>query len=189
MKTISSFAVSLLLLASTSLVASDAMKERVVSKADMHHAAEAITAIQKQDPSIKKFFDKSCAYVIYPSVGEGALIVGGAHGKGLVYEKGSDGQFSLVGYSELTKVSAGLQAGGQSYREIVFFENKTAFADLKKGKAQLSAQASGVALKRGSASEAAYKDGVAVFLMPKKGVMGELSVGSQQMSYERAKRK
>lgn len=33
------------------------------------------------------FFDKSYGYAVFPTVGKGGLIVGGAHGSGHVYEK------------------------------------------------------------------------------------------------------
>ena len=35
-----------------------------------------------------EFFDKSYAYAVFPTVGKGGLVIGGAHGTGRVYERG-----------------------------------------------------------------------------------------------------
>ena len=45
---------------------------------------KAILAIKKADPGIQKFFDNSAGYAVFPGVGKGGLIVGGAFGRGLV---------------------------------------------------------------------------------------------------------
>src|SRR6476620_12274458 len=68
------------------------------------------------------FFAKSYGYAVCPTIGKGGLVVGGAHGSGRVYEKGT-----YVGDSSMTQVSVGLQAGGEAYSEIIFFQDKRAF--------------------------------------------------------------
>src|SRR5687768_2195036 len=68
------------------------------------------------------FFAKSYGYAVFPTVGKGGFIVGGAHGKGRVYRQGSP-----VGETSMTEVSVGAQAGGQAFSQIVFFEDKRAF--------------------------------------------------------------
>ncbi len=68
-------------------------------------------------------FDQAHGYALFPNVGKGGFIVGGAVGNGVVYEKGKP-----IGTAKLTQVTAGFQAGGQSYREVVFFENREALA-------------------------------------------------------------
>src|ERR1700730_3839300 len=67
------------------------------------------------------FFDTAYGYAVFPTVGEGGLIVGGALGKGRVYVHGK-----LVGNATLKQLSAGFQAGGKAYSEIIFFEDKRA---------------------------------------------------------------
>ena len=52
-----------------------------------------------------RFFDTSYAYAVFPTVGEGGLIVGAALGKGRVYVQGK-----LVGDAKLKQLSAGLIA-------------------------------------------------------------------------------
>ena len=59
--------------------------------------------------------------------------------------------------------------------------------DLQRFKAekfQFAAETSAVALKSGIAFNAKYKDGVAVFALPKAGLMADASVGGQKFSYK-----
>src|ERR1700674_4606496 len=65
------------------------------------------------------FFHKSYAYAVFPTVGEAGFVVGGAMGKGHVYVHGH-----LVGDTTMGQVSAGFQAGGKAYSQIIFFEDK-----------------------------------------------------------------
>ena len=135
------------------------------------------------DPGIKKYVKKSVGYIVFPRIEKGAIGIGGAYGRGKVYARGAH-TFGLIGYAELTQISAGLQLGGQSYSEIIFFENKKAFNKFKRGEIQLGAQASAVALKKGVSAKAVFKNGVAVVILKEEGLMGELSVGGQKLSYQ-----
>src|SRR5262249_42007133 len=108
-------------------------------------------------------------------------IVGGAHGKGCVYEK-----TNFVGHVTMTQASVGAQVGGQTFAEIIFFETPAALSDFKSGKFEMSAEASAVALKDGASAAAKYKDGVAVFTQSKKGLMASATVGGQKFKFEPA---
>ena len=70
----------------------------------------------------KAYFHNSYGYAVFPGIGKGGFIVGGAHGNGRVFRKGV-----YVGDSSMTQVSVGLQAGGQAYSMIIFFEDERAF--------------------------------------------------------------
>jgi lipid-binding SYLF domain-containing protein len=140
---------------------------------------EAVANFLKTDPTLQKFVDESSGYAIFPSVGKGGLVVGGARGKGLLYEKGA-----VTGQATMTQASFGAQAGGQSFAEIIFFETPTALNDFKTGKFEMSADLSAVAAAQGAAKSAKYKDGVAVFTLPKKGLMVQASIGGQKFKFE-----
>ena len=140
---------------------------------------QAVTSILSADPSVQKFIDQSPGYAIFPSVGKGGLVVGGAHGKGLLYEKGA-----VTGQTSMTQASIGAQAGGQSFSEIIFFQTPQAVSDFKGGKFEMSAEVSAVAVSKGAAQSADYKNGVAVFTLPKKGLMVQASVGGQKFKFE-----
>lgn len=139
----------------------------------------AVTRAKQEDPSLETFFDRSAGYAVFPTVGKGAVGVGGAYGRGQLLENGV-----VVGYCTLTQASIGLALGGQAYTEIIFFETQAALDKFKSGNFAFAAQASAVALKSGAAANAKYDDGVAVFTMSEAGLMYEASIGGQKFSYE-----
>ena len=149
-------------------------------KVDDSEVAEAVAAFKNEDPGMKVFFDEAYGYAIFPSVGKGGIGVGGAYGKGKVYEKGR-----RIGTTKLTQVSIGFQLGGQAYREIIFFSDKNALDDFTGGNFEFTAQASAVAVTAGAATDTDYSGGVAVFTLPKGGLMYEASIGGQKFSFDR----
>jgi lipid-binding SYLF domain-containing protein len=142
-------------------------------------AQQAIDNFKQKDPSVERFFNDSAGYAVFPSVGEGGLIIGGAHGKGLVYERGKP-----VGEATVSKASIGAQVGGQSFSEIIFFQTPQALQDFKAGHYELNAAVSAVVAAEGAAQTANYSQGVAVFTMPKSGVMAQAAIGGQKFSYK-----
>ncbi len=128
---------------------------------------------------MKGFFEDSAGYVIFPNVGKGGFIIGGASGNGVVYDNGT-----AIGMADLKKLNIGLQAGGQAIIEVIFFETDVDLERFKKGDFQFAAETSAVALKSGIAFNAKYKDGVAVFALPKAGLMADASVGGQKFNYK-----
>ena len=145
----------------------------------MIDAKKAKTELLAADSGLQTFFDNSAGYVIFPNVGKGGLIIGGASGKGILYENGI-----AKGMAGLKKLNIGLQAGGQAIIEVIFFETEVDLNRFKQGDFQFSAEASAVAVKSGIAVNAKYKDGVAVFALPKAGLMADASVGGQKFSYD-----
>jgi lipid-binding SYLF domain-containing protein len=149
-------------------------------KADLEKEAEAALATaKKDDPSVAKVFDEAAGYAVFPTVGKGAVGVGGAYGKGVLYEKGI-----TVGYCDLSQASIGFQLGGQGYTEIIAFESQDAVNRFKSGNFAFDAQATAVALKSGAGANAKYANGVAVFTMDEAGLMYEASIGGQKFSYK-----
>jgi lipid-binding SYLF domain-containing protein len=126
-----------------------------------------------------KWFETAHGYAVFPSVGKAGLVVGGAHGKGQVYEQGK-----VVGYTSITQGTIGLQIGAQSFSEIVFFKDKQALAAFQEGNYELGAEATAVALASGASAQAAYSGGVAVVVFGEGGLMAGAAVGGQKFSYE-----
>ena len=139
---------------------------------------EAKKAFLKEDPGMSKFFEGSHGYLIFPNVGKGGLGLGAAAGNGVAFENGA-----MIGYAKLSQVSVGFQAGGQAYREVVFFETSDQMDRFKKNKIEFSAQVSAVAAASGASANAKYVEGVAVFTMAKGGLMYEASVGGQRFKF------
>jgi lipid-binding SYLF domain-containing protein len=154
---------------------SESKKNKII--ADSHTAkAEFI----KTDGLMKGVFDKAYGYVIFPNVGKGGLGVGGAAGNGAVYENNV-----VIGMAKLSQVSVGFQAGGQAYREVIFFESKREMDRFKNSQFEFSAQVSAVAATAGASANAKYTNGVMVFTMQKGGLMYEASVGGQKFKFSK----
>jgi lipid-binding SYLF domain-containing protein len=133
----------------------------------------------KTDPNMSALFASSKGYVIFPKNGKGGLIIGGAGGNGVVYEKGIS-----IGTASMGQVTVGAQVGGASYSEIIFFDNKEALDRFKDSKVEFSSQVSAVALKSGASKDAKYAEGVAVFTQDLTGLMAEATVGGQKFTYK-----
>jgi len=142
-------------------------------------AKDTISLLLSIDPSMQIYFDKSYAYAVFSTVGKGAFIAGVGYGRGLFFENGK-----AIGKVSITQLSAGAQIGGQAYREIVFFRDKDRADDFKNGRFEFGAQLSAIAVTEGVGKAGTYTDGVAVFILPKAGLMAEASVGGQKFSFE-----
>ncbi len=138
----------------------------------------ALAEFERTNPKIKPFLESAYGYAVFPTVAKGAIGIGGAHGDGLVYEKGK-----LIGATTLSQITIGFQLGGQAYRELICFHNKQALDRFKGENFEFDAQASGVAVTAGISFDASYEHGVAIFTMAKGGLMYEASIGGQKFSF------
>jgi lipid-binding SYLF domain-containing protein len=149
-------------------------------------------------PEVAEMMAESHAYAIFPTVGKGGIGIGGAFGQGRVYRGGQH-----IADTSVTKVSFGLQLGGQAFSELILFRNADALEEFSSGKFAFGAEASAVALTAGaqagansmgaSASASDSKPGgsaagewngsMAVFVLAKGGLMYEASVGGQGFTY------
>jgi len=150
---------------------------------DHEDVVKTIAAFKEKDPGIAKFFSSAVGYAVFPSIGKGAIGIGGAHGSGELLVGGN-----AIGKTSMTQVTIGLQLGGQAYAEVIFFQTQDKLNAFKKGDFEFAAQVSAVALKSGASANAKYTDGVLVFTMAKGGLMYEASVGGQKFGYEAYKK-
>jgi len=156
-------------------------------------------ALFKNAGASAEFFPKCYAYAVFPTVGEAGFIVGGAHGKGRVYVHGK-----LVGDTTMTQLSAGFQAGGKAYSQIIFFEDKRSLGEFESGSFEFAAGVSAVAVTAGASASAGtdgatsgasggqkdantsssgYQKGMAVFTIAKGGLMYTATVAGQKFTY------
>lgn len=142
-------------------------------------AQEALAAFKEDDPKVQRYIDVASGYVVIPTVGKGGLGIGGARGKGVLYEDGN-----VTALVTLTQVSFGFQAGGQAYSEFIFFEDDATLENFKRGNYELGAQASAVAVTAGASADANFNGGMAIFTQAKGGLMYEASVGGQKFKVE-----
>ena len=147
-----------------------------------------------------KFFANAYGYAVFPTIGKAGIGVGGAYGKGRVYQRGR-----VIGETTMTQLSIGFQLGGQGYSQIVFFENAEALKKFTEGEFEFGAEASAVAItlaagaKAGTAGATAgasleqgkakmvgvYNNGMAVFTIPKGGLMYEATIAGQKFTFKR----
>jgi lipid-binding SYLF domain-containing protein len=145
---------------------------------DESDVAVVIAKFKEKDPGLAEVFASAAGYAVFPTVGKGGIGIGGARGKGYVYQRGR-----LIGRSTLTQVTIGFQLGGQAYSEVVFLKDQKALDNFKLGHLKLDAQASAIALTARASADLAYRNGVAIVTMAKGGLMYEASVGGQKFSF------
>lgn len=156
-------------------------------------------SVFKNSLAVQPFFDNSFGYAVFPTVGKGGIVVGGAFGKGQVYK-----QRKLSGKVSLSKITIGFQFGGQAFSEIIFFQDRRAYDEFTSGSFEFDASASAVAITAGAQAKAGsegatagasagpatgtqaginYTKGVAVFVHTKGGLMFEAAIGGQKFEF------
>jgi lipid-binding SYLF domain-containing protein len=149
-------------------------------RTEIEREAEVAQAkAERNDNSLARLRENSVGHAVFPSVGKAAVGVGGAYGKGVLFERGE-----VVGYCDVSQATIGLQLGAQSYTEILVFATRDAIDRFKSGNFAFDAQATAVAVRRGSAVNASFSEGVAVFTTDAAGLMLEAAVGGQKFSYQ-----
>jgi lipid-binding SYLF domain-containing protein len=151
--------------------------------------------------TVAPYFDKSYGYAVWRRIARGGLGIGAATGRGQIYRNGQ-----VTGFSRLIDVTIGLQAGGQAYKQIVFFEDERAYNNFTSGNFQFDASASAVAVTAsaearagtqggqasasvGNASGTAatttpgYQRGLQVFTMTTGGLMYQATIGGQRYNF------
>ena len=169
--------------------------------ANVAHASEYDETIElfKHAGESAVFFNNCYAYAVFPTIGAGGLVVGGARGKGHVYVHDR-----VVGDTTMTQLSVGLQAGGKAYSQIIFFQDKRDLDQFESGKFEFNAGASAIAITASASasvgtdrasSEASrattdattngdYQTGMAVFTIAKGGLMFAANIAGEKFSYK-----
>jgi len=145
--------------------------------------------------NVPEMLAESYGYAILPSIGKGAIGVGGAGGTGCVFAGGKH-----TGNVSMGQVTIGFQLGGQAYSQLILFKNSDVYNDFTKGQFEFGADATAVALTYGAQAGAStkgpsasagdtkgvagWKRGMAVFTLAKGGLMYEASIGGQKFNYK-----
>jgi len=154
----------------------------------------------KESPVVKKLFNNSYGYAVFPKIGKAGWVVGGSYGKGQVYRGDT-----VTGKTSVIEGSIGFQFGGKAFREIIFFQDKRAYDEFTSGAFEFGATAQAVAItagaqaKAGTAGKSAgasagpntgvqaqtdYVNGMATFVHSIGGLMYEASIGGQKFTFE-----
>ena len=140
-------------------------------------STEVLESMIEKSPNLQSFYDNSYGYAVFPKVTKGAITIGAAAGKGVIYK-----DHKVVSTSKLKQLTVGVQLGGQQYSEVIFFQTEEAFNNFMNNKLKFDAQASAVALKAGASTDAPYINGVLVFTQAIGGLMYEASLGGQHFA-------
>ena len=150
-------------------------------------------------PAVAPYFTSAYGYAVWPRIFRGGLGIGGATGRGHVYRNGT-----VTGSSRVIDVNIGLQAGGQAYKQIIFFEDQRAYDEFTSEQFQFGADASAVAVtasaqatasttgtqassgagRAGTAAAPGYVRGLQVFSMAIGGLMYQATIGGQKYDFE-----
>lgn len=146
----------------------------------VQEANSTLQTMQSQDPGLRSMLEQSAGYVVFPEIGKGGAIVGGAYGRGIAYQNGQP-----VGFTELNQASLGAQLGGQTFSELIVFEEPQDFEALRDGRLDIGGTAGATVLQTGAAISTQFgDDGIAVFVLPRGGLMVDVSVSGQQINFE-----
>ncbi len=138
-----------------------------------------LTRFKGTDPSLKPLLTGSKGYAVFPDIGKGGFIIGGAYGKGEVFTGDT-----RIGFCDVSQGSIGFQAGAQSYSTVLVFLTDKEFLNFKSGNYTFAANVSAVALAAGAAAQADYAKGVVVLVETRGGLMAEAAVGGQKYTYK-----
>jgi lipid-binding SYLF domain-containing protein len=179
------------------ILAGLAISAEAQRSADVSETVELFRAI----PEVAPYFQSAYGYAVWPRIARGGFIFGGSRGKGQIFVGGA-----VVGTSTLVEASVGFQAGGQTYRQVIFFQNAAAYESFAKDGFEFDAQAQAVAVTAsaeagagttgsrasagaGSPNTAAgggYTEGMQIFTMAEGGLMYKATIAGQRYNFEPA---
>lgn len=149
---------------------------------DERMARESRAALDRfvdRDPGLQDWINHAHGYVVFPEVGAAGLGVGGGFGRGMVFRGGQP-----IGRATVSQATIGAQIGAQSFSQVIFFKDDAALRVFQRGNLEFSARATAVAATAGAAATTSYERGVAVFVLPRGGLMAEATVGGQRFTFE-----
>ncbi len=154
-----------------------------------------------EDAGVSDMFNSAYGYALFPTIGKGGIVVGGAFGKGRVYEKSA-----YIGDTEMSQATIGFQLGGVGFSQVIFFQDKRSLSEFIKGNFEFGAEAqatvltaaAGASANTGGSSAGAsggknnatigktgYHKGMATYSITKGGAMFEVSLGGQKFSFKK----
>ncbi|NTX09068.1 lipid-binding SYLF domain-containing protein [Myxococcus sp. CA040A] len=133
--------------------------------------------LKQKNPELEEEFQRVRGYAVFPSLGRASLVLGGSYGHGEVFEKGKP-----IGFATLSQMTIGVQIGGQTLSEVIFFEDRDAIEAFKGGKVAFAANASAVILKAAASGTTNYAKCTA-HAYSRGGMLLEASLGGQKFTF------
>lgn len=142
-------------------------------------ARAALQLFVERDPGLQDWINHSHGYVVFPEIGVAGLGIGGGFGRGIVFQGGQP-----IGQATASQATIGAQIGAQSFSQVIFFRDDAALRVFQRGNFEFAARATAIAATAGAAATTSYERGVAVFVLPRGGLMAEATVGGQRFTYD-----
>jgi lipid-binding SYLF domain-containing protein len=124
-----------------------------------------------------RYFDEAYGYVVLPSVKRVGLGLGGAWGRGVVFEQGVP-----VGRVRLWQLTSGIQTGARAMSLIVFFRDEVAMTAFRENRLLFFGQAGFAVFGLGYTRTPAYRSEVAVFSVDRFGLMIEATIAGGRIA-------
>lgn len=145
----------------------------------LHPEVEAaLLHVEERHPGFRQVLDEAYGYAVFPRVAKAAIVAGGAFGKGEVFERGKQ-----IGYAGVIQLTIGVQFGGDTFTEVITFQNKAALERFKSGRVRPAASASAVLVKAGAAASADPAVGATVYVFSQGGMLLEAALGGQKFFF------
>lgn len=132
-----------------------------------------------RNPGIQDTIRNVPGYAVFPSIGKGGVLVGGAHGQGILYEHGVP-----TGYVSVQQASIGAQLGGQTFAQLLVLRTPEQVANLKAGRFTAGADLGVVVLSQSASTQTNFNPNASVFVIPRGGLMVDISVNGQRIKYQ-----
>ena len=159
-----------------------APQARAESAAELRRQAQgALDRLYQQEPKTRVIGNKAVGVLVFPRILKGGLLVGAETGDGALIRGGK-----VQAYYNISAVSFGLQAGGQSFSYALFLMNDKALSYLRKSNGwAIGSGPSVVVVDKGAAmsttSTTLAKD-VYAFPFGQKGLMGGLGLEGSKIT-------
>jgi lipid-binding SYLF domain-containing protein len=132
-----------------------------------------------RDARIQDSIHNAPAYAVFPSIAKGGFLVGGAHGRGILYEHGVP-----TGFVSVEQAGLGAIIGGQSFAQLLVLRTPEDLAAVRSGKFTAGADLGVVMLTASAATSTNFNPNASVFIMPRGGLMVDISVNGQRIKYQ-----
>ncbi len=151
-------------------------------RSDINRTARAaLDDLYAKVPAARDLSARSAGVLVFPSITQAGLIVGGQYGEGVLYEGGKP-----AGYYNITGGSFGLQIGAQSFSQAYFFTTPEALKTFHETKgfevgAGLDFAVADVGTS-GQISTGTLQKPLVVFVWGQQGLMAGIKVAGQKIT-------
>jgi len=151
-----------------------------------HDSNMAINKFIAENKSADAFLVKAKAFLVFPSVKEAGMFIGGKYGEG-VLRVGR----TTKGYYSMTAASIGMQMGAQEYSLIIAFTSDAALnkflLDDNEWETEVDGKITVAEWNSEEELDVDYKDPIVAFVFDAKGLMGSFTMEGTKFEKIKAK--